>query len=166
MNKDRKVLLIILYVTLILSISLINIFVKNEQWSDLTNRIKLSEQKFEKQNKGTHEVSIVDVQKYSELIEEEKKRYFYREDTDPYKFGIEIKNLLENQALIVISYKTIEMVDSYLIEFTVEGNSSFFFSFLKKLYDNNKNYTFPYFMLKNTKHGISSKFRIGYVLYE
>ena len=166
MNKDRKILLIILYIMILLSISVMNVIIKNEKRVDLLNRITLTEQKLMKLNKVVASVTTNDVADYLNLLENEKERYFDGEDSDPYKFGIEIKDLLENQHLIVKSYKTIESDNTFLIEFSIEGSSYDFFAFMRTLYEKNKNYTFPFCSLKNKNTGINADFRIGYAIYD
>lgn len=166
MNKERKILLIILFFSLVLSISFMNIFMLKEKRNNLVSTINVMEKQYEKLGIHTGDVSQDDIQKLKDMIELEKMRYFQAESTDPYRFGLEIKALLESNSLQVKGYKTLEQDDSFLIEFSVEGSSQGFFSFLKTIYEKEKNYRFPYFTIKNEKSGISSTFRIGYALYE
>ncbi|MBI9099722.1 MAG: hypothetical protein JEY91_14680 [Spirochaetaceae bacterium] len=166
MNRDRKILLIILFFTVISSLSFLNIFILKERRSHTLNRLTVVEKNYEKLGGTIRRVPEDEIRFLKEQIEVEKGRFFSEEEMDPYKFGLEIKGLLENRSMTIISYKTIELEDIYLIEFTVTGSSTGFFRFLKTLYDRQLYYHFPYFSIKNEKYGISSTFRIGYSLYE
>jgi len=166
MNKDRKILLIILFLSVLFSLSAMNIIVKKDYRSDLLNRILLTEQKLQKLNKVSQGASVDDVNELKGLIEKEKSRFFDIEESDPYKLGIEIKDLLEKNNITVKSYKTIEEEHNFLIEFSIAGNPSHFFSFMQTLYEHNKNYRFPFCSIRNESTGISADFRIGYAFYE
>jgi hypothetical protein len=166
MNRDRKILLIILFFTLVISASALNLFILGEKHTVVRNRITLVEQNLNKMGLGTRGISVEEISFYKDGIEAEKARYFERNETDPFKFAIEIKSLLESEKLTVNSYKSIESENSYLIEFSIEGSSVSFFRFLDELNQLNKNYIFPQLSLKNEKKGISSVFRIGYLIYE
>jgi len=166
MSRERKILLIILSFSILLSISIMNFFFLNEKHNLLRNRIKIVEQNLNKMERKKRIVSIEEINFYKNEIEKEKARYFDAVDTDPFQFAIEIKSLLENENITVNSYKTIEDGDSLFIEFTVEGQSVSLFRILEKLNNKNMNYLYPLFSVKNLNEGISSIFRIGYMTDE
>lgn len=166
MNKDRRILLIILFFSILASLTFINIFTLNEKRSGIRSGIENLEMQYLKLGSRTGEISEDDIDTLKELIEKEQLRYFQSENTDPYRFGLDIKDLLESNSLYVREYKTIEQDNAFLIEFSVEGSSRKFFTFLEDIYKREKNYRFPYFSVKNEKEGISSTFRIGYAFYE
>ena len=141
-----------------------NVILLTEKRELLRERTSLLEQKISKLNDTSHNISPEELNYYREIIEQEKSRFFPAGETDPYKFGIDIKKLLEKEHLTIKNYRTIEQDNHYLIEFSLSGSSYNFFNFLKNLYDRNLNYTFPYFTVKNEKYGLDASFRIGYVL--
>ncbi len=166
MNKDRKILLLILFFSVLVAFSFMNILTLSDKRKKLKSNILSSEMMYSRIGRDHKEILPEDVEEFRKNIEEEKKAFFVSEDTDPYKFGLEIKDLLEKSKLNVISYKTIEEEDSYLIEFSIKGSTYNFFSFLNNLNRSGMNYRFPYLTIRNEKRGLSSVFRIGYSLYE
>ena len=132
----------------------------------MTTTINITEKRYKKLAVVNPEISDEYLFRLKELIEEEKSNYFHMDEVDPYKFGQEIKALLESNNIKVKSYKTTEKDNIYLIEFSVDGSSYNLFSFFKTLYETGRNYRIPYFQVKNEKTGISSTFKIGYSIYE
>ncbi len=166
MNKDRKILLLILFFSVLVAFSFLNVLNLSEKMENLKSKILSSEMMYSRIGMDHKEILPEDVEEYRKMIDDEKSAFFVSEDTDPYKFGLEIKDMLEKSKLNVISYKTIEEEDSYLIEFSINGSTYNFFSFLKNLNRSGMNYRFPYLTIRNEKRGLSSVFRIGYSLYE
>jgi hypothetical protein len=140
--------------------------VLSDKREHLKNRISLMEKKYLKLGEIDNEISVDDVSRIKMMIEVEENSFFDENETDPYKFGLEIKESLESQNLKVKGYKTIELDEVLFIEFSVSGSSLDFFMFLKNLNTRGKNYNFPYFTIRNENNGISSTFRIGYMLNE
>lgn len=166
MNRDRKILLIILFFTILLSVSFVNFTIVTEKREQILLRTKLINQKIQKLKENRGNISTEELLFYKDYMENEKKKFFRGDETDPYKFGIDIKESLEKEHLNIRSYRTIESEEEYLLEFSISGSSYDFFNFLKKLYDRDLNYSFPYFAVKNEKNGINVTFRIGYIIYE
>lgn len=166
MNRDRKILLIILYFSIIISLSVLNLFILSERKADVYSNIKILEKQFVKLGIRTGDIPEGDLEKLKELISEESSRYFIKEESDPYELGLKIISMLEFEYLEIKEYRTLEVEDSYVLEFSVKGSSYRFFRFLQTLYSEDKNYRIPQFSLKNEKEGISSTFRIGYAFYE
>lgn len=166
MNKERKILLVILYFSILISLSALNVFILNERRSDVLTNIKLLEKQYVKLGIPTCNFPQGDLEKLRELLSKESSRYFRVEESDPYELGLKIISMLELQNLEIREYRTLEIENSYLLEFSVKGSSYGFFRFLQTLYSEDKNYKIAQFALKNEKEGISSTFRIGYAFYE
>ncbi len=166
MNKDRKILLIILYFSILLSLSFLNIFILNEKRTEVLTNIELLEKQYVKRGNRSDNSPLGDLEKLRDLISTESSRYFSIEDSDPYELGLKIISMLESQHLEIGEYRTLEIDDSYLLEFSIKGSSYGFFRFLEILYHEDNNYKIPQLALKNEKEGISSTFRIGYAFYE
>lgn len=166
MIKERKILLIILYFSFLISLSAMNLFLLNERRSEVLTNIELLEKQYGKLGIRTGDYPRGDLDKLKGFINDESSRYFRKEDSDPYVLGLKIISMLELQNLDIREYRTLEINDSYLLEFSVKGSSYGYFRFLQNLYSDDKNYKIPQFSLKNEKEGISSTFRIGYAFYE
>lgn len=166
MNKERKILLLILYFTILISLSALNLFVLNERRSDVLTNIELLEKQYVKSGVRTGDFPREDLDELRELISKESARFFSIEESDPYELGLKIISMLETRNLEIGEYRTIEIDDSYLLEFSIKGSSYGFFRFIQTLYSEDKNYKIPQLALKNEKEGISSTFRIGYAFYE
>lgn len=166
MNKERKILLVILLFSILFSLSTFNIFWLTGRRERAQARIDVLEKQYIRlTNKGLT-VPEGTLELWESCMEEERDRFFTKEEKDPYKLGIEILAMLENQGIQVMQYKTLEVEDGFLLEFSLEARTSSFFNFWQTLYKKEKYYSIPYFTLKNEKKGISSTFRIGYALYE
>ena len=166
MNKERRILLIILFFSVVVSLSFINVFTLKDRSNNLNMTINITEKKYNKLAVNNPGISEEYLSRLMKLIEEEKSGYFSINDVNPYIFGQEIKALLELNNINVKSYKTTEKDNLYIIEFSVDGTPYNYFSFFNSLYKTGKNYKIPYLTIQNEKTGISSIFKIGYSIYE
>lgn len=166
MNRDRKILLIILLFSLVLSLSIINMIMLSDRRSRAASNRELLESQYEKLNIRSVEIPAEEIRSLKSFLDEEKQRFFTDDETDPYKLGLEIIDKLEKNRLTVLQYRTLEEEESFLLEFSIQGQAIRFFSFWEDLYGLNRYYTVPQFSMKNEKSGISATFRIGYALYE
>lgn len=166
MNRERKILLIILFFSVLTSLSFINAFILSEKRTEVLNRINLLEQQYAKLGIVNHPYSHQVIEKAVDLLAEEKSMFFSRNNTDPYEFGLSLISMLEQKGLTIKSYKTLEEKDSFFLEFSVEGRAASFFAFLDTVYSSGKKYRFPYLSIQNREKGIHVDFRIGYAFYE
>lgn len=166
MNRDRKILLILFSISLVASLTAINMIILSDRHSRAASNRKLLENQYEKLNIRSVEIPEEEIDSLQVYLDEEKMRFFTDDETDPYKLGLEIIDKLETNRLTVLQYMTLEIEDSFLLEFSVQGQSVRFFSFWEDIYGHNRYYSIPQLSMKNEKEGISATFRIGYALYE
>lgn len=166
MTKDRRILFILLITLIFISLTLIIFFIQSGKREQILERTGLIENMFVKINKDLNALSIEDYNYIKELVEEEKRRFLDRVDYDPYRLAIDIKQMLHDDNLKVMNYRTGDFCDQYVVEFSITGSSIDLFSFLEKLYRRDLYYIIPSFSIKNEKVGISVIFTIGYSVYE
>ncbi|MBB6478488.1 hypothetical protein [Spirochaeta isovalerica] len=166
MNKERKVLLVILYFALILSLSVVNLVVLKDRRDRSLSESSLLEQQLSKVRKKRLIIPDGTLLSLRELVDGERGMFFSVEEEDPYTLGLEIIAMLEYRGVEIVQYKTLEMKDEVLLEFTVESGPYSFFSFLKDLGSKSRYYKVPYLAVTNRNEGISSTFRIGQAVYE
>jgi len=166
MNRDRKILLTILFFSLVISLSVINLTILNDRNRRNQASIDALENQYARLQKGGRDIPPEILAEMEMIIEGEKLKYIAREDSDPYKLGLEIIALLERRGISVVQYKTLDLKEGYLLEFTVSSEAVSFFSFWRDFSKKDKYFNIPYFSVRNEKDGLSSTFRIGYAAYE
>jgi len=165
-NRDRKILLTILFISVLISLSVINLTILNDRNARNQSTMAALENQYTRLQKGGREIPPEILSEMEDLIEGEKQKYIPVEDSDPYKLGLEIISLLEGRGIRVVQYKTLDLKEGYLLEFTVSAQASPFFSFWRDFSEKGTYFHIPYFSVRNERDGLSSTFRIGYAAYE
>lgn len=166
MNRDRKILLLILFFSVIASLTSINLIVLKDRRDRALSGLDLMERQFVRLQEKSRGISPESIDELKTLIELEKGRFFSKEETDPYRLGLEILAMLEKRGIKVAQYKTLQQEEGFLLEFSVSARASSFFPFWEDMNRQGRYYDVPYFSIKTEKSGVSSTFRIGYAVYE
>lgn len=166
MNKERKILIILFILSTSISISIFNIIYLRDRYNNVQDTRAQLLLQLEDLDKAPVDVNENDLSSFKELLDKEKRKFLASDEADPYKMGLSIISLMENSGVKINEYRTIKNDESFLLEFSVESASPYFFKFWESLLSADQYYSVPLLTLNNEKDGISAVFRIGYAVYE
>jgi hypothetical protein len=93
-----------------------------------------------------------------------ENRFYAREDMDPYRFGILVRDLLATHRLQIDRYQTIESGGDTTLEFAVQGEALNLVEFLKQVERQPLYWTVSFLSIRTQTEPsrINAVFRVGY----
>ena len=115
MNKERKILLLILWFTFILSLCFISIFVFLDDRNVTNSRIKKYEDNIRKINKQPLSQEELDIKltKLKNGVETIKNKFYVKDEITKAEFGLKLQKMITNAGLRITQYQTIEGCAAY-----------------------------------------------------
>ena len=97
-------------------------------------------------------------------IESGMRRFYMKDEIDPYRFSRLIDELLGSHNLTVEKYQTIESGGTLLLEYTIQGNACGLSGFLQHVSYSDKYCSIPFLVIdaREKDGSIRAVFRIGY----
>lgn len=170
LTRRERIMLHVLMWTIIAAAVGTGGYLIRERHRDLQSRIRAIEEqldRFQRKPLGKEEL-LLERERLLQEIGREASRFYRVDEIDPYRFANTVRELLSQNGLTIRRYQTIEISTGTLLEFSVEGDSLRFFSFLAAVADSPKYWSIPTVSLSTLADGqrISAVFRITYETIE
>ena len=133
LSKREKLLVYLFFLITIISALGLFYYLMIEKLVSVNKNIGLLETRIQQINSSMPDEFNLQLKKDLLLrgIDELQDKFYKKEEMEPYKFGILIRDLLSAKGLNIQKYQTIEAKDVILLEFSIKGNALAFAEFLE-----------------------------------
>lgn len=164
MNRERKILIVILYISSIVSISALLFFNMWNRKEVLVRENHLLEKQYVKLKEKDISVSMDSLTEVQLVSDAYTKRFQDESLLDPYELGLNLLEMMHKREIQVQQYKTVEIDKQPYIEYSLEALPVNFFAFLQELYKQELYYHIPYLTLNRETEKLNVSFRIAYAI--
>lgn len=133
LSKRENILIYLLFLITIISALVLFYYLMIEKLVSVNKNIGLLETRIHQINSSMPDEFNLQLKKDLLLrgIDELQGRFYKKEEMEPYKFGISIRDLLSAKGMNIQKYQTIEAKDINLLEFSITGDALAFAEFLE-----------------------------------
>jgi hypothetical protein len=164
-DREQK-LLYVLTLIIIVSVSVLFLFVKMEEMRLLKEKIAALESQARKSHGRLPDKNSLRSRKeyLVDAIIKEEKKYYTRMEIDPYRFSIIVRERLLANNMKIQKYKTAEVKDQVYLEFSLSGSALDLMNFLKYSSTFEKYWYMPFLSIDSNKNdgSITSVMRMNY----
>ena len=171
MTRDRRVLLVLLGVSLLVSIFGSLLYVGLDKLHTTREQIEQLKKQYAKLLTSDPEESIDLREKMQELHrarDAELRRYYGRDEIDLYRFGSAVNAMLARHGIVVEQFRTATAASRSVLELSARGTSPAFMAFLSEVSMAQKYWTIPYLHIQSSSASgfLTCEFQIGYLVNE
>jgi hypothetical protein len=171
MPKERKILLYILAITIILMLVGNITYIAFERITTAQERLVKVKKQYSHYlavQSANESMASADIEQLEKTAQTEKLHYYAKGELDIYQFGTLVQNQLAKYGIVVKQFSTTTTAGTTYLQYTTTGTPLAIVSFLKETSEAPKYWSLPYMAMRATDKDrtISFEFKIGYLTYE